>query len=103
METGNHRDRNKIICGSWCEDTQGKGRQLHTVEWHYPQQPPPLHLLPYGDLEETSSVVVMLRNDAGTLSTTLPYPTRPCYCNITPVVSYGRCSTPCLHHFQHEV
>lgn len=70
METGNHRDRNKIICCSRCEDTQGNGMQLHTVEWHYPQQPPPpLHSLPYGDLEETSSVVVMLRNDAGTLST----------------------------------
>lgn len=96
METGNHRDRNKIICCSRCEDTRGNSMQLHTVEWHYPQQPPPLHSLPYGDLERTSSVVVMLRNDAGTLST-------PCYCNITPVVCYGRCSTLRLHHFQHEV
>lgn len=96
MEAGNRGDRNKIICCSWCEDTRGDGMQLQAVEWHYPQQPPPLHSLPHGDLEETSSVVVMLRNDASTLST-------PCYCNITPVVSYGGCSTLRLHHFQHEV
>lgn len=50
--------------------------QLHTVEWHYPQQPPPLHPLAYGDLEETSSVAVMLRNDAGALLHP-PTPTPP--------------------------
>ena len=58
--------------------------------------PPPLHSLPCGDLGETSSLVVMLRNDAGR---SLPFlrllhlRPPPGYCNITRVVCQGRCST----------
>ncbi len=46
METGNHRDRNKIICCSRCEGTRGNGMQLHTVEWHYPSNLLPSILSP---------------------------------------------------------
>lgn len=79
METGNHEIEIKSCVVPGVRVPGGTVRNCAALSGITPSNPIPSHPLAYGDLEETSSAVVVLRNDAGALST-------PRHCNITPVV-----------------
>lgn len=48
METGNHRDRNKIICCSRCEDTRGNA--MHAIAHCWVALPPATSSPPFSPL-----------------------------------------------------